>query len=107
MLERRITLTELLIAKQPDLIGIVETWLDFSVPDPAVFCGLPYTVMGRFNRPERQHGGLILAISYSLSNSIEVSDIRIEELFVSCSLKFESFCLGLVLVYLPPKGSKF
>ena len=100
-------MTELLIAKQPDLIGIVETWLDVSVPDPAVFCGLPYTVIGRFNRPERQHGGLLLAISNSLSNSIEVSDARIEELFISCLLKFESSYLGLVLVYLPPKGSKF
>ena len=100
-------MTELLIAKQPDLIGIVETWLDVSVSHPAVFCGLPYTVIGRFNRPERQHGGLLLAISNSLSNSIEVSDARIEELFISCLLKFESSYLGLVLVYLLPKGSKF
>ena len=107
MLERRLNLTELLIAKQPDLIGIVENWLGFSVPDPAVFCGLPYTVIGRFNRPKRQHGGLLLAISNSLSNSIEVSDVQFEELFVSCLLKYESFCLGLVLVYLPPKGSKY
>ena len=37
MSERRLTLTELLIAKQPDLIEIAETWLDFLVPDPAVF----------------------------------------------------------------------
>ena len=74
MLERRLTLTELLIAKQPNLIGIVETWLNFSVLDLAVFCGLPYTVIGRFNRPERQHGGLP-AISKSLSISTEVSDV--------------------------------
>ena len=59
------------------------------------------------NRPKRQHGGLLLAISNSLSNSIEFSDVQIEELFVSCLLKYESFCLGLVLVYLPPKGSKY
>ena len=107
MLERSPTLTELMVAKQSGLIRIVETSLDTSVPYPAVFCGLPHAIIGWFNGQEKQYGAVILAISKSCANRLEVSNVSIEDLYVTCLVKLESICLCIVLVYLPQNGSKY
>ena len=100
MLERRPTLTELMVAKQSGLIRIVETSLDNSVPYSAVFCGLPHALIGWFNRQEKQYGAVILAISKSRANRLDVSDVSIEDFYVACLVKLESFCLECLFIYL-------
>ena len=60
-LERRLNLYQLLSQECPDLDCLVETWIDDSIRDSVVFCGMPYTVVARSDRNQGKDGGILLA----------------------------------------------
>ena len=91
----------------PVVIGTVETWLDDSVYNSAVFCGLSYSILGRADRKQAKHGGLLLAIENTFCSSIKVWDLKNSDYFISCVLLSQNFSLGVLLFDLPSRGPKF
>ena len=105
--ERSLNLGGLILQQMLAVIGIFETWPDDSVCDTAVFCGLSYSILGRADRKQAKRGGLLLAMEDIFYSSIKVSDLKISDYFISCVLFSQNFSLGVLLFYLPPRGSKF
>ena len=105
-LERRLNLYQLLSQESPDLVCLVETWIDDSIPDSVVFCGMPYTVIARSDRNQGKHGGILIAAHDSFLELFRVTSLKIGDFFVSGVFSNCFLQLGLVLVYLPPRGSK-
>ena len=56
---------------------------------------------------KQKYGGLLLAIEDTFYSSIKVSDLKISDYFISSILFSQNFSLGVLLFYLPPRGSKF
>ena len=68
---------------------------------------MPYTVVARSDRNQGKHGGILLAAHDSFLQLFGISSLKIGDFFVSGVFSNRFFQLGLVLVYLPPRGSKY
>ena len=106
-LQRRLSLVELLSQKCPALVCLVEMWLDDSTSDSMIFCGLPYSVIIRCNRKEGKHGGLLLATHSSFLQMFELLEAKIDDFCLSCLFSNSTSNFGVILLYLPPRGSKY
>ena len=80
-LERRLNLYQLLSQECPDLVCLVETWIDDSIPDSVVFCGMPYTAVTRSDRNQGKHGGILLAAHDSFLELFRITGLKIGDFF--------------------------
>ena len=72
-----------------------------------IFCGLPFSVIIRCDRKEGKHGGLLLAAHSSSLQMFELLEAEIDVFCLSCLFSNSTSNFGVVLLYLPPRGSKY
>ena len=106
-LQKRLSLVELLSQKCPASVCLVETWLDDSTSDSMIFCGLPYSVIIRCDRKEGKHGGLLMAAHGSFLQMFELLEAKIDDFCLSCMFSNSTSNFAVILLYLPPRGSKY
>ena len=105
-IEKRLSLSTLFGQKMPSIIALVETWLDISVTDSNIFCGLPCSVIARADRGVKQQGGLLIALHNNFRNNADILDTEVGDFYLSCLIRLPSTYLAVLLTYLPPKSSK-
>ena len=72
-----------------------------------IFCGLPYSVIIRCDRREVKHGGLLLAAHSSFLQMFELLEAKIDDFCLSCLFSNSTSNFRVILLYLPPRGSKY
>ena len=102
-------LLENLITKQIELTLITETWLDHTFDENVASLFRLYTVIGRRDRCNGPHGGVIAL--KRVSASINFSKTPLDDCFdFACAFVLNSRNVSpilLLLVYLPPSSSRY
>ena len=102
-------LLDYLITNQIELTFITETWLDHTFDDNVASLFGQYTVIGRRDRCNGPHGGVIAL--KRVSSSINFSKIPLDDCFdFACAFVLNSRNVSpilLLLVYLPPSSSRY
>ena len=110
IIAKRSRLLDYLITNQIELTLITETWLDQTFDDNVASLFGQYTVIGRGDRCNGPHGGVI-ALKRVSSSSINFSKIPLDDCFeFACMFVLNSRNVSpilLLLVYLPPSSSRF
>ena len=72
-----------------------------------IFCGLPYSVIIRCDRKDGKHGRLLLAAHSFFLQMFELLEAKIEDFCLSCLFSNSKSNFGVILLYLPTRGSKY
>ena len=108
-LAKRSRLLDYLITNQIELTLTTETWLDHTFDENVASLFGQYTIIGRRDRGNAPHGGVIAL--KRVSSSINFSKIPLDDCFdFACAFVLNSRRVSpilLLLVYLPPFSSRY
>ena len=68
------------------LVFLTETWLDENVSDSEIFLGSSYTIISRSDRPQGQHGGILIAVSNHCGSTLVDISLKQYPFSVGCCL---------------------
>ena len=84
-----LNLNQLLSLESPELVCLVETWIDDLIPDSDVICGMPYTVIIRSDHNQGKHGGVLLAAHDSFLQTVTFVNGVLSNRYLQHSLVLE------------------
>ena len=105
-LSKRHKLAKLLSLNSFFLVFLTETWLDENISDSEIFLGSSYTIISRSDRPQGQHGGILIAVSNHCGSTLVDISLKQYPFSVGCCLSETELKL-FILIYNPPSTSDY
>ena len=105
-LSKRHKLSKLLSLNSFFLIFLTETWLYEKVHDSEIFLGSSFRVISRSDRPQGQHGGILIAAANHCGSTLVDISLKHYPFSVACAL-LETELKLFILIYNPPSTSEY